>query len=89
MRKRGDVLDLGCGPGFWTIELQRRCNIKRMTAADLTAKAIELTRVRLATYGLEATLLEENAEALSFADQCFDHVNCQGESTTRPILLAQ
>lgn len=75
---RGNILDLGCGPGFWTIELQRRCRIGAVTSADLTPNALELTRRRLDCYGLSATLSEQNAEALTFADGSFDHVNCQG-----------
>jgi len=72
------VLDLGCGPGFWTVELQRRRRIGRVTAADLTSNAVELTRKRLACYGLDADVRQENAEGLSFDDASFDHVNCQG-----------
>lgn len=75
---RGSVLDLGCGPGFWTVELMQRSAIERMTAADLTPNALALTRARLDQYGLDAQLSEENAESLSFADGTFDHVNCQG-----------
>ena len=72
------VLDLGCGPGFWTIELLRRCSIGDMTAADLTDSAVALTRRRLSAYGLSATVQTENAEKLTFEDGSFGHVNCQG-----------
>lgn len=75
---RTRVLDLGCGPGFWTVELQKRCAIGTMTAADLTPNALELTRKRLACYDLNATVEQQNAEELRFAAGSFDHVNCQG-----------
>jgi SAM-dependent methyltransferase len=75
---RGRVLDLGCGPGFWTIELQRRCQIGAMTSADLTQQAIDMTQKRLDLFRLTADVRIENAEALTFADGSFDHVNCQG-----------
>jgi SAM-dependent methyltransferase len=75
---RGRVLDLGCGPGFWTVELLQRCQIGAMTSADLTQQAIDITQKRLDLFRLTADVRIENAEALTFADGSFDHVNCQG-----------
>jgi SAM-dependent methyltransferase len=75
-RKR--VLDLGCGPGFWTIELLQRCQVEVMTSADLTQQANDITRKRLALFRLKADVRIENAEDLTFSDNSFDHVNCQG-----------
>lgn len=75
---RSAVLDLGCGPGFWAVELQRRCKIEHFVAADLTEAAVALTRRRLACYALPGEVRRENAEALSFADGSFAHVNCVG-----------
>lgn len=75
---RRRVLDLGCGPGFWTVELLQRCQIEAMTSADLTQQAIDLTRKRLALLHFKADVRVENAEALTFSDDSFDHVNCQG-----------
>jgi ubiquinone/menaquinone biosynthesis C-methylase UbiE len=79
------VLDLGCGVGFWLIELgQRGC--RDLTGADLSPKSLEIASRRCAVYGVEANLQEENAERLSFPDATFDHVNCQGvvHHTTDP-----
>lgn len=73
----GDVLDLGCGPGFWTIELGLR-SAERLVGADLTVAAIKLAAKRAEIYGIRAEFRQENAEALTFADASFDHVNCQG-----------
>lgn len=72
------VLDLGCGPGFWTVELLQRCQVEAMTSADLTQQAVDITRKRLALFHLRADVRIENAEALTFSDNSFDHVNCQG-----------
>lgn len=74
---RTKVLDLGCGPGFWTVELSLR-GCTEITAADLTKKAIELTGQRCDLYGITAELSIQNAEALTFEDKSFNHVNCQG-----------
>jgi ubiquinone/menaquinone biosynthesis C-methylase UbiE len=71
------ILDLGCGIGFWITEFAMR-GFRHLVAADLTPQALEITRRRLAFHGVDAELREENAEALSFADASFDHVNCQG-----------
>lgn len=71
------VLDLGCGPGFWTIELALR-GCKNIVAVDLTMNALELTRKRCELYGVKAKFSEQNAEILAFKDACFSHVNCQG-----------
>lgn len=70
------VLDVGCGNGFWTVQLARRGFA--VTACDLTARAADLTRRRLALSGLTAEVGEGNAEDLPFPDGAFDHVNCQG-----------
>lgn len=79
------VLDLGCGVGFWLIELAER-GATDLTGADLSPKSLEIARRRCEVYGVEAVLKEENAEQLSFADDSFDHVNCQGvvHHTTDP-----
>jgi SAM-dependent methyltransferase len=78
LENRKRVLDLGCGPGFWTVELLQRCQIDAMTSADLTQQAVDLTRERLALFHLNAEVRVENGEALTFSDASFDHVNCQG-----------
>jgi SAM-dependent methyltransferase len=70
------VLDVGCGNGFWTVQFARRGFA--VSACDLTGRAVELTRRRLALEGLTAEVREGNAEALPYPASAFDHVNCQG-----------
>jgi SAM-dependent methyltransferase len=72
----GRVLDLGCGPGFWTVELARRGF--SVCAADLTNSALELARKRCHAYGVTADFSLQNAEDMNFPDAAFAHVNCQG-----------
>jgi len=72
------VLDLGCGPGFWTIELAER-GVKKTVAADLTDNALKLVRLRCEQYALkDVEFSQQNAEHMTFGDGDFDHVNCQG-----------
>jgi 2-polyprenyl-3-methyl-5-hydroxy-6-metoxy-1,4-benzoquinol methylase len=76
-RNRARVLDLGCGIGFWTEQLGKR-GCQRITAADLTENALNLARQRCQIFDIEADFSQENAESLSFPDESFTHVNCQG-----------
>lgn len=71
------VLDLGCGPGFWSIELLKSGS-RKVIASDLTENALLLTQKRAQIYGMEVTTSLQNAEQMSFADETFSHVNCQG-----------
>lgn len=74
------VLDLGCGPGMWSVELQlsHEGEAFRMFACDLTKQALELTKKRLEQYGLQAELSQQNAESLTYEKEVFSHVNCLG-----------
>ncbi len=71
-------LDLGCGIGFWTIEMLQRIPGIKMYSADLTENALEITKRRLATYNLKSELSIQNAEKMTYESETFDHVNCQG-----------
>lgn len=75
--QRRKVLDLGCGIGFWTIELAL-LNCTELHSADLTSQALDLTKKRLHYYKLDSKLHNENAEKLSFSTGTYSHVNCQG-----------
>lgn len=79
-RARGQkmqILDLGCGIGFWLTEFSLR-GLTGLHAADLTPRAIEVKKKRLQAYGGNAELSLQNAEALTFDGESFDHVSCQG-----------
>ncbi len=66
------VLEVGCGLGSHTQLLAGAgCQV---TAIDLTARAVSLTRNRLALRGLTAEVRQMDAEHLEFADEAFDFV---------------
>ena len=74
----GIVLDLGCGPGFWTVEMQCSDSPISMYSSDLTRNALLLTKQRLKMYNLSSRYIQANAEELPFRSESFDYVNCQG-----------
>lgn len=70
------VLDVGCGPGFWTRQLARRGY--ETWAMDITHPAVEITRSSLARESLGAKIVQGDAERLPFQDNSFDGVMSQG-----------
>jgi len=72
------VLDLGCGVGFWTIEMLNRGGYKNMYSADLTQTALDNVSKRLEFNGLISILSIQNAENMTYGDNLFSHINCQG-----------
>ncbi|OGT09887.1 MAG: hypothetical protein A2X77_04780 [Gammaproteobacteria bacterium GWE2_42_36] len=71
------VLDLGCGIGFWLIELATRVN-GELVGADLTNHALCLSKKRCEIYSVKADFSKQNAESMTFDSEMFSHVNCQG-----------
>lgn len=74
-RGRG-VLDVGCGPGWLTV--QYAAAGANVTAVDLTPRAVELCKRFLEYRGLSAAVQTGNAEQLPFPDNAFDLVVASG-----------
>lgn len=70
------VLEIGVGMGADFLRWARAGAVA--TGVDLTERAVELTRDRLAKEGLEADVRVADAEALPFADGQFDIVYSWG-----------
>lgn len=70
------VLDIACGTGVLTEQFVRMG--ADVTALDLTPKAVELTKKRLALYGLTANVIEGDAQKMRFPDASFDFVCAWG-----------
>lgn len=70
------VLEIGTGVGTDFIRFARAG--AQLTGLDLTKRAIELLRQRLALEGLEAQTLVADAESLPFPDGSFDRVYSWG-----------
>ena len=70
------VLDVGCGPGWITVQYAKHSAL--VDSVDLTPRAVELTKAHLAYRGLNARVQVGNAEELPFADATFDLVVSSG-----------
>lgn len=83
-----DVLEIGIGSGSHAALLARHA--KSFTGIDLTDYAIKSTSERLKCFGLAGTILQMDAEQMSFADSSFDFVWSWGvihhSSDTRKVL---
>lgn len=77
-RLRGaHLLEIGCGMGFDSVEFMKRG--VRVTATDLTPRAVELALRHFELEGLDPVdVRTENVRALSFDDDTFDAVWARG-----------
>jgi SAM-dependent methyltransferase len=67
-----EVLEIGCGIGTHAALLAR--NGARLTAIDLTDRAITATKQRFELFGLEGKIERADAEKLPFSNSSFDLV---------------
>jgi ubiquinone/menaquinone biosynthesis C-methylase UbiE len=75
--KGKQLLEIGCGMGFDSVEFLKRG--VRVTATDLTENAVRLARRHFEVAGLTPESVQvENALALSFPDDTFDAVWANG-----------
>lgn len=69
------VLEVGCGPGFFSPTIARRLTSGRITLLDAQPPMVELARQRLKRLGLSNfTTVCGLAEQLPFSDESFDVV---------------
>jgi ubiquinone/menaquinone biosynthesis C-methylase UbiE len=72
-----DVLEIGVGMGADHLEWAKSCP-RSLTGIDLTERAVEFTRARLALYGLDSKIQVGDAEGLPYYDNSFDLVFSYG-----------
>jgi ubiquinone/menaquinone biosynthesis C-methylase UbiE len=71
-----EVLDVGCGQGIDVCEFALAGAI--VTGIDLTPRHVELARRHVAEAGVEARIVQGDAEHLPFPDASFDRVTSNG-----------
>lgn len=67
-----DILDVGCGPGFFPVILGR--NGHKVTGIDCTPAMLDRARENCLEYGVEAGFRIMDAQNLEFPDGSFDVV---------------
>jgi SAM-dependent methyltransferase len=74
----GDVLEIGCGPGWLTIVMQQICPQARFCAFDASAEMLAVARANARHEGCGAIRFAQGvAERLPFPDAAFDLVTSQ------------
>ena len=72
-RRQGmDILDVGTGPGFFSIILSEAGN--RVFGVDCTARMLEEARINAEEAGVQPTFLKMDSHTLGFPDGSFDLV---------------
>lgn len=79
-KDRLDVLDIGTGPGFFSIILSQSGH--NVTGIDLTDNMIAFARLNLAHEGANAKLMTMDCQELKFSDDCFDLLVCRNLTWT-------
>lgn len=65
-----DILDIGCGPGFFSIILSAAGH--RVTGIDGAEGMLEKARSNVARFGNPVSILKMDANSLDFPDESFD-----------------
>lgn len=73
LRPADRVLEIGCGPGYFSVELCRAVPAGQVVLFDLQAKMLALAQDRL-TRTTNARFAQGDATTLPFGDACFDAV---------------
>ena len=68
-----EVLDVGCGPGFFEIMLGKEGH--HVTGIDITENMIHEAKENVKAAGLSADLMTMDCHNLNFPDETFDMVN--------------
>lgn len=77
------ILDYGCGPGNDIYRLLTKNLAKRVVGIDVSYKALELARQRMALYNINHDRLElirivDSNTTIPLADGSIDYINCAG-----------
>jgi ubiquinone/menaquinone biosynthesis C-methylase UbiE len=72
---RASVLELGCGPGYYSAEVARSIPLGRLTLVDIQPEMLEMAKTRLDSFGISnIDYVKADAAALPFENDSFDVV---------------
>lgn len=90
------VLDIGCGPGGWALDLARSYPNKEITGIDISERMLTYANEQKKLHGLVNIHFEhmDARQRLEFADQSFDLINIRAATgyisrSTWPLLLKE
>jgi len=77
---RGEVLEIGPGPGYVGLEWLARCPDSKLTGCEISPEMIKMAQKNAADYGLasKAVYVEGNGMRMPFPDAAFDAVISNG-----------
>ena len=71
-----NVLDVACGTGDFTIEIAQKVpHGSQVTGIDLSEGMMKIGREKIASAGVNATIVQGDCEALAFEDETFDRIS--------------
>ncbi|NOU81569.1 methyltransferase domain-containing protein [Paenibacillus sp. LMG 31459] len=84
-KERLHVLDIGCGPGFFSVILSSAGHL--VTAVDCTDNMLEEARAHTSREGVTVTFRKMDSHKLDFAAESFDLIVCRNVtwSLTHPL----
>ena len=71
---RGDILEIGPGPGLVGLEIVKKLSGSRLTGCEISQEMIKVAEMNAARYGIDAKYVHGNASKIPFADSTFDSV---------------
>jgi ubiquinone/menaquinone biosynthesis C-methylase UbiE len=74
-----DILDIGCGPGGWAMDVAKAYPDRRVTGIDISQLMIEFARYKAASEDLHNVnfMVMDATKPLDFPDDTFDSVNAR------------
>ena len=70
----GRSLEIGCGTGYFTLNMLQDGVVREATATDISPGMLDVAQANAARIGVDVTTVACDAEALPFADDSFDLV---------------
>ena len=75
LERSSNVLELGCGPGYYSAEVARNIPDGRLTLVDIQQEMLDMAKERMDSFGVSnARYVKADAASLPFENDAFDVV---------------